>query len=226
MNKNQSNSCSFCEQYILKTKRSFWSKYGKKYGQFTDIILDTDQFLAMTGLGALTEGYLLIIPKRHYRSIGAIPEEKFAELSEFCEKIRKIIEHLYGPVVLFEHGMSKCHFAGGCIDHAHIHFIPCTKDFRSTLQNDFKEKKIENYDELSEFTTSHTPYFFYENARREKYVYNVHKDVPSQYFRRLWAESIGRPNEWDWGVFIGEENIARTINKIHGYLSSQSDDAT
>lgn len=211
--------CTFCESYVHHTIPSFWSKYGQKYGQSTGIILEENYFLALTGLGALTEGYVLIIPKGHYISIGAIPENQFQALTDFCNRVRTIIEQVFGPVVIFEHGMSHCHSAGGCIDHAHIHFIPTETGFRSEFKANFKEERIKKLVELKKFADNNIPYLFYENTRKEKFVYLSIDNIPSQYIRKLWAKKVGKPDEWDWAVSIGEINIARTIDRIQQYLT-------
>ncbi len=218
MSCNTSAKCTFCAQYVLHTRANVWSRFGEKYGQSSDIILETSNCLAVAGLGALTEGYVLIFPKDHYLSIGAIPHEQISEITRLKEVIGTMIEHLYGQVVFFEHGMSTRGYSGGCIDHAHIHSIPCRTNFRPYFQPDFPETQINDLHELSRFAEADTSYMFYENVSKDKFVYTSTEQIPSQYFRRLWAHCVGRPEEWDWGMFIGERNIARTISRMRQYL--------
>ncbi|AFY38379.1 histidine triad (HIT) protein [[Leptolyngbya] sp. PCC 7376] len=216
-----SHKCTFCAQYVLHTHAIAWSKIGQEYGQFSDVILETDNCLAIAGFGALTEGYVLIIPKDHYLSVGGLPKKLMSEFIAVKQIIGDSIKKIYGQVAFFEHGMSTCSLSGGCIDHAHIHAIPCKTDFRAHLQIDFPEIQISDIFELSKFSNANISYIFYENIFEEKFVYVATETIKSQYIRRLWAGSIGKPKEWNWGIFIGEKNIARTIEKIRHDLNNE-----
>ena len=120
-----------------------------------------------------------------------------------------------GKSLFLNIGMSNCSFSGGCIDHAHIHAIPCSLDFRSHLQLDFPEVKINDLNALSMFAKANISYIFYEDSFKNKFVYIATEKTQSQYLRRLWARLTGKPKEWNWGVFIGQENIAQTIEQMH-----------
>ncbi len=216
-----SEKCTFCAQYVLHTQANVWSKIGNKYGQTSDIILETNNCLAIAGFGALTEGYVLILPKVHYLSIGALPHEYLSEVTELKETIGTMIVDLYGQVTFFEHGMSSCSFSGGCIAHAHIHAIPCISDFRPHLQLDFPEIQINDLSELSKFAEANISYIFYENVSKDKFVYIATETTPSQYLRKLWANFARKPEEWNWGIFVGKENVARTIERMRKYLTDQ-----
>jgi hypothetical protein len=134
--------------------------------------------------------------------------------------IKEAIQRLYGSVIFFEHGMSVCGRSGGCVEHAHMHALPSTANFREHLQRNFIETKIEILFDLQRF--SKDTYLFYEDQQGQKFVYTAGHDFPSQFFRRLWAESVGQPDEWDWGVFIGHENIAQTLDDMQGAFSEQT----
>jgi diadenosine tetraphosphate (Ap4A) HIT family hydrolase len=219
LSKNEvlNNACTFCAQYVLHTEPYFWSRWGKNYDQSSDVIVESNSLVVVAGLGALVEGYVLILPKIHYLSIGAIPPSEMAELMKVKDKVRSLIGQLYGPVTLFEHGTSPSHQAGGCINHAHLHVFPCNADFRPHL-GIHVEHRLSAIDELSEFASASIPYLYYENADGDMFAYEVSEHLPSQYLRRIWAKSIGKPQEWDWAVFVGEEQVAKTIAQLRSAL--------
>lgn len=208
-------SCRFCAQYTLRTQANVWgSAWGEEYGQSSDVIVETGSLLVIAGLGALAEGYVLLLPKDHYLSIGALPQEQMSEFVRLKDAIGSLIRRLYGQVVFFEHGMSSSNRAGGCTDHAHLHACPCDIDFRLYLRRNFSEQQINDLGELSEVAQADIPYLFYEDVTGNKYVYPLSEHIPSQYLRKVWAQCVGKPQEWNWAVFIGEENVARTINRL------------
>jgi predicted house-cleaning noncanonical NTP pyrophosphatase (MazG superfamily)/diadenosine tetraphosphate (Ap4A) HIT family hydrolase len=214
-------SCTFCAQYVLRTQENFWRQWGQRFGQESDVIIETDQLLVIAGLGALVEGYVLLLPRDHYLSIGALPKDQISEIAKAKGILSSRLRHLYGQIICFEHGMSSFGKAGGCIDHAHIHMIPCDHDFRTYLQSSFPEYKLTNLTELDRFAQATSGYLYYEDSGGSMFVYTPNSQLPSQYLRRMWAQFMERPHEWDWGLYIGEENVAQTINRLRDISSSQ-----
>lgn len=220
------DSCPYCVNHVPRNEQNFWSRWGKKYGQESDIIWRNGDFIIIAGLGALSEGYVILLPREHILSLGMLSEEGMPKFIQIKNEIRAVLCSLYGPITFFEHGMSSCGHAGGCVDHAHLHAFPCQNDFRPYLQQDLRETKVASLLDLREYAISDIPYLFYENPLQEKYVYTFDGHLPSQYFRRLWAQFVGRPDEWDWGVFLFEENIAKTIYKVRSAVQVYCDNTT
>lgn len=213
------DSCILCTQFVLHTRPSIWAKQGKKYAQSSDLLAETDSCLVVAGLGALAEGYVILLPKSHYLSIGALPQEQMSEFVELKNHIGMLLKRLYGDIIFFEHGESSSNRAGKSVVHAHLHACPCNADFRLHLQHRFSEKQISALSDLRDYGTADIPYLFYENVLGEKFVYVVSEHLPSQYLRRLWAQEVGRPRQWNWRVHTGEKNVARTISRIQDALS-------
>lgn len=213
------DGCRFCTQYTLRTRPCVWASWGEKYGQSSDMIAETRSLYIIAGLGALTEGYLLLLPKVHYLSIGSLTQTELAELVAVKEVVARYIRQFYGPAVFFEHGSSSINRAGGCTDHAHLHVCPSDSDFRPYLRSTFREQKISGLEELGQYAKADIPYLFYENAHGDKYVYALDEYIPSQFLRKVWAKCVGKPGQWNWSEFIGEENIARTISRMRDALA-------
>jgi diadenosine tetraphosphate (Ap4A) HIT family hydrolase len=217
-----SEECTFCAQFILNSRENYWAQYGQRYDQRTDLIAQSIHCLVVAGIGALAEGYVLILPKRHHLSIAGLTGDEMNDFLRVKGIVRRAMGALYGNIVTFEHGASSCARAGACIDHAHLHLFPSKADFRPFLETaEFKVRLIDHIAELQEYTQTEMGYLYYEDASEQKAVYIPHSPIPSQYFRRIWAQLVGRPYEWDWGLFVFEDNVAHTIDKMRACLPAE-----
>lgn len=205
--------CEFCDEFSNGTTDYVRSILGTDEFH-TRIIVETREFLVIPGLGALTEGYILILPKKHYRSMAYLPDQNgiFDELEMLMTAVRSICEDAYqSEVIFFEHGAcSNTDLGGSCVDHAHIHSIPLNHDIRCHLATSFEERAVEDMRFLSTVAREQRSYLFLEDQSGSRFLYFGPRQIPSQYIRRLWAKAIGRPNEWDWAVYIGKENLLNT----------------
>ena len=89
---------------------------------YNRLICHTSNFFVISGFGAFTEGYLLIIPKKLIPSFASLEKnyiEEFLWLKNFLINSTKVLYGEYDQVV-FEHGMCAC--MGG-LDRAHLHLM-------------------------------------------------------------------------------------------------------
>lgn len=104
--KTKDNKCIFCE--IVKgniTVASFWEN--KKY-------------LAFLSIDPNTEGFSVVIPKKHYGSdVLKMPDKELKEFIVTAKKVAKILENYYSDV-----GRVGLIIEGTGIDHAHVKLIP------------------------------------------------------------------------------------------------------
>ena len=97
----------------------------KKIKEFNRLVAHTKNFFIISGYGAFTPGYLLIISKDFIPSYGLIKESDLRELNFIIKLIKEIInQELSRNSVVFEHGMCAC--VGG-LDRAHIHIMSVPK---------------------------------------------------------------------------------------------------
>jgi diadenosine tetraphosphate (Ap4A) HIT family hydrolase len=213
MNSINSHPCEFCSEVSghTTTLAHILSSH-----ELTSRELDrTGSAIAIAGLGAMTPGYVLLIPARHCFCSGHLLPHELDDLAELKKIIRSRLELLYGSAVFFEHGALSASAPGGsCIPHAHIHGFPSRDDYRPTLRANFPEVPIQSLGHLAEVTGKSAPYLFYEDSQGDAFVYTLQQSLPSQYIRRLWAKSIGRDDEFDWAVFPNGHNIAETVRNL------------
>jgi len=111
----------------------------KKINEFNRLVAHTKNFFIISGYGAFTPGYLLIISKDFLPSFGLVDKGQQNELN-FMIKIAKetINQELNRNSVIFEHGMCAC--IGG-LDRAHIHIM--------SVPNESNEKTISDAIDLT-----------------------------------------------------------------------------
>ena len=100
-----------------------------KVNEYNRLIAHTKNFFVISGYGAFTDGYMLIITKDFIPSFGLINEKDIDELFFLIKQIKIITSKKFNrkPVV-FEHGMCAC--IGG-LDRAHLHIMSVAKDTTS-----------------------------------------------------------------------------------------------
>ena len=88
---------------------------------FNRLIAHTKNLFIISGYGAFTKGYFLIITKDFIPSFGLINNEMLKELNFLIDLSKHYINIKYSRnIAVFEHGMCAC--IGG-LDRAHIHLM-------------------------------------------------------------------------------------------------------
>ena len=121
--------CEFCTEFgdsgdeQVKAQTLFRTLFPDQPNR---ILLQTDHFLVVPGLGQISEGYLLVITKSHSTSMAEIPSALDDELQNTIEICCSVLSEVYGnPCAIFEHGGSKVRKGPACcVDHAHVHLLP------------------------------------------------------------------------------------------------------
>jgi diadenosine tetraphosphate (Ap4A) HIT family hydrolase len=205
--------CVFCEEFVDKSKdNQFLSIFGDILP--TRVIYETEHFVVVPSIGQLVEGYLLIVPRGHYLSIGHLPQTLLLEFEKLQKLTKSILTDAYTSPILFEHGpVSEKQHGGCCVDHAHLHLVPANVDLRGRLDNLLPSKSILSFAELALETSSERPYLYYESQNGDRSVYPA-TGVPSQLLRKVLAQELGIPDQWDWLIFPGKERLVRTYVKL------------
>lgn len=111
------------EEFLKKTPKN---KKVKKISEFNRLIAHTKNLFVISGYGAFTKGYLIIITKELLPSYGLITDGIKKELNYLIKICKDFINKTYSrKFVTFEHGMCAC--VGG-LDRAHIHIMSINND--------------------------------------------------------------------------------------------------
>lgn len=105
--------------------------------KYNRLIIHSKNFFVISGYGAFTPGYMLIVTKKLIPSYGLIESEQKNELDFLILQLQNLIKNNFKrKSVVFEHGMCAC--VGG-LDRAHLHVMSI-----SSKTNDVSLKKAIN----------------------------------------------------------------------------------
>lgn len=167
--------------------------------------------ICFPGLGALTEGYVLVVPTEHVSSVTQLPEKRVLEMEDFILSIANEIERLWGPAIIFEHGGKPGEASSSCLDHCHVHLMPVRAPDECLEPREWR-----THDSMAEAVFSIRDVAPYHLVRIREGLWVTRPDSvkQSQYMRRLVARDLGISDEWDYLLFPFLENMAATIDKL------------
>lgn len=203
-------ACRFCE---IASNRSVIQKPENKK------IIETEEYFSISSVGALVEGWLLVVPKKHCCSMKALYSEPC--FAKFTSKIIKILTESYGPVIAFEHGPNREGSDTSCgTDHAHIHIVP----YHSLLKKlddsglDWKKCNASQVDEL----VGNNEYLFYcepcEAWDDPVGWLHILKKPISQFFRQIIAEDQGNIEKYNYKTNPDTTLTLKTIRTLQSFF--------
>jgi diadenosine tetraphosphate (Ap4A) HIT family hydrolase len=199
-----SKICRFCDISC--------GNIGKRENQ---IIWETDKYYALPSIGALVEGWLLIIPREHTISMKDLYGDN--EFKEFTNIVLGKMRSQYpGAFIAFEHGPNECGSNTSCgTDHAHLHIV----SYQNSLYKDMviAGQKWEGCEsEKISLKAGENEYLFYTEIptgstwlNQSGYM-SVLEQPCSQYFRKLIANQLNCPTEYDYRAYPRVDTAIRT----------------
>jgi len=203
------NTCRFCD--ILKGKDF--------YGKIDCPLFETENFFSVSTIGALVEGWVLVIPKKHDYSMRLHYQSE--ELLQLVNNIKLKLHEKYGkPIILFEHGANECNSLTSCgTNHAHLHLVPFDGSLLLDMQKDMRWEScnIHNINEV----VSDKEYLYYCELPLSKEAVNGVEGVVStlsepisQYFRKLIATKLGIPERYNYKEYPHIEIALKTFDSL------------
>lgn len=86
-------------------------------------VIENNYFYGLFDKYPVTEGHLLIIPKRHAETLFELTEDERKALFEIMEDGKALLEKKFEPAG-FNFGVNQGLAAGQTIPHLHLHIIP------------------------------------------------------------------------------------------------------
>ena len=210
----------------MKIRHSFQTKfataaYAESRKLWDTPIFESRGFVALPTVGALVEGWLLVVPKTPALSFARISPAQFSELGEFLDEIVPVVESAYGSVSVFEHGPAIANSSVGCgVDYAHLHLVPTRCDLLAGARNiaaNIRWDQIGSFDEVQNYAELADGYWFLKQDYRLDLCYLgkcEYGNPTSQLFRRVIANYLGRPSVFDWKNELGESMITSTVENL------------
>lgn len=172
--------------------------------------------VALSTVGALTPGHLLVSPIDHTQSVRDLPPDRREAFLAFAQQVQQRLEKIYGPVTLFEHGSCRDtrQRRSARVAHAHLQLLP------GRYRLDRLPLWVNSFDSLGRL-------FDAAGKLDTNLGYLLHQEPGgsaclaadigmSQYFRRHIAEAVGEPDDWDYALFPRWENIRSTHRALRG----------
>jgi ATP adenylyltransferase len=206
--------CSLCREFAGASVPVLNTVMSGEVGRRT--LWEGNDWLLLPTIGPLTPGHLMLVPRRHYFSILRCPAEVLAEFNAIFENCASRLQLLYQKEVLvFEHGMTEGQKnCGACIEHAHLHIAPGPSSFISAATSEFlgwvyRPALIDLIPLIGD-----SPYMLVGRVKPQSLfgVRQCRDHVPSQFLRRVFAETLDEPVEWDWRKHPNRNIFLQTMN--------------
>jgi ATP adenylyltransferase len=189
------NVCRFCD--IIDGRYH--------YEGIDEPFASNDNFIAIASIGALIEGWSLIIPKKHQLSMKNVYNN--SNINDLINSILPNMMQKDGSLIAFEHGANKEGSITACgTDHAHLHIVP----FVTSLIPDLDSSGLQwihcHTSEIA-LKSKNREYLFYTELRatatwQDPAGYLHVLDYPiSQFFRQIIATHLGRIEMSDYKRF-------------------------
>jgi hypothetical protein len=171
---------------------------------------DANLFL-LPAPGCIVPGYLILATRDHLLNFANLQTGVLRRVDSIWGSLRKESFHLgLGNYVLFEHGSGAYGRGSGCIEHAHLHMVPCKRpyDLLYKMQNSFEGIRIDQVSKISE-VYSGQPYIVL--SIEETTTFFQTPAVLSQQLRRIVAEQQGIGEQWNWREYPQQSNFLSTL---------------
>lgn len=215
--------CILCELASLKGMPTSLETYNKTVDREVDcIIYSSPRFYVTSELGALKQGYLMIVPKQHVLSVAQFNAVLMNEYEQVCQDLEYILQGAYpeaSGVTFMEHGSGPSGITSHkkSIVHAHTHVVT---DFQ--LSDHHKRMvKLEPIDDIT--LADNTHYFSYQEGSDGQLMICMDDNVyvQRQFPRQVMAEELKlAPGQYNWRKVSFEENVHATLFHVFNYLKN------
>jgi diadenosine tetraphosphate (Ap4A) HIT family hydrolase len=175
-------------------------------------VFESEHFRVIVSLGALVEGWLLVVPKQHMLALAEMNPELAAEYDSVANRFRSKLRLKFGAVAEFEHGPGECNSSAGCtIDHAQSHLVPTNINLLAAAQTKLPGVGWRQVQHVTDLSTDHDARQAYLYLRQNGRSWAaVAGELPSQFFRRIIAEEL-KLGEFDWRKDSRPSTVAASL---------------
>lgn len=153
---------------------------------------ETKDFWVICDVHPLTEGHILIVPKKHISCVGEYEAKLLKEFVKLYKETSEFLFKEYGSVASFEHGIF-----GQTVFHSHIHFLPFPgKPEQIVPEGPDRFKRLKSLSELRSVFEKTGGYLFFSTGKAMWLVDD--KLTQPRFFRDRFANVLGRPERGNW----------------------------
>ena len=219
--------CILCELASYKGLMNSLSFYNEHVEREVDCILyESSHFYVTSELGALKQGYLMVVPKEHILSVAQFPNGYMTEYNQVCKDVETLLLGAYptdslgnpSSVTFMEHGSGPSGITSHkkSIVHAHTHAVVNFR-LKPLYQEMVQLKEIDNIQVAKDIH-----YFSYQESIDGplKICMDPAIYVQRQFPRQVMADELDMaPGQYNWRKVGFEENIRATLYNIHEFLT-------
>lgn len=209
-----SGSCVFCIELSGDPGSVFEQLSG---GSLRDRVVHmSTSFVLLPPLGQFMDGGLLLLTRKHVKSMAYLESEQIAELEDLMSEVTSTLHGVYGSnPVFFEHGPGRGRGKSTCcVDHAHLNIFPADVDLMPLLRQ-FPGHEISSLAELALLRNNADDYIFVQHGNGTRTVH-FSEDFPSQFIRREITRQLGYPERWHWRDYPGIAELRATYDRLQG----------
>jgi diadenosine tetraphosphate (Ap4A) HIT family hydrolase len=200
-------ACSLCHK-ISASSAQFWNVP----------LFESSSLTVVPSVGALVEGWLLIVPKTHAISSGALPKHLARDLYTMTRFVYESVSFIYGTACIFEHGAVARGRAVGCgVDHAHVHVAPVECDLVAAVSplspTEVRWRDADMVESCREAFEAGDDYLYVEQALSQGKIAQGPL-FGSQLFRRAIAANAGVEEQFNWRDFPQIPTVEATVKKL------------
>lgn len=170
--------------------------------------------MCVPSIGAMVEGWTLVVPRRHVLSISELDDLEWSDFSAQRDIMRARVEAVYGQTVVFEHGAGGAHRTAGCgVDHAHMHIVPVSFDLRAIVSSISSEVGKFAWRSADDRPSAPAGVDYIHIGDATGYWIAFNDEQPSQVIRRAIAHQLDI-HDWDWKANPRLTNVRATLEKL------------
>ena len=172
-------------------------------------------------IGSLVQGWILAIPRTEAICFAELDTSLREQIQSKLSRVRDDLSIFGGKVWTFEHGARFSGSSTACgVDQAHLHVVPLPFNLFAASMHcaaGLKWVEVDARDPWAEIVSKREYYLVSDFAKS----YISYPDLQtSQFFRRVIATGLGRPQEWDYRRFRHERNAADTTKRLNQFHRS------
>lgn len=204
--------CAFCTEFAALDEP----------GRGNRVICETSGWLLLPTVGCFTPGYCLLMPLDHIDAMADVAPSDLANVGVAAEEMRALINGIFGPVIVAEHGPRGCELGAGCCSHAHLHLIPVPDVDLVTAAYQATGGPGRQLDSLADLPAAVEGPYVYFSPRPGEHLVWPSAGFARQYVRRVCARLHGLAGQFDWRDYPFEINQALTIAELRAAVESRA----
>lgn len=217
-------NCAICCQIAGQETGDLLGKLLKKNCNYIRHTISESQYFAVfPSVGPLKLGHVILCPKVHCPSFACLPGAVEEEYEPVRLRLVEILKAAFGvDVHVFEHGTdAKCSHIPCSVEHAHQHFLPANIDIWDALRDGIEWSYIRSDIASLRQAVQGREYLYYRSPNGRVVLALAEKHpFESQYIRRVFAQALGKPDEWNWRVHPSPQAIEETFTVLSSALRS------